>query len=63
MWASLVALVVKNLPANGGVGSISEPGRSPGGVHGSPLKYSCLEKPTDIGVWWVMVRTVTQSQT
>ena len=64
MWASLVALVVKNLPASGGdVGSIPEPGRSPGGVHGSSLKYSCLENPTDRGVWLVMVRRVTQSRT
>ena len=24
-------------------------GRSPGGGHGSPLQYSCLENPTDRG--------------
>ena len=64
MWASLVALVVKNLPTNGeDVGSIPEPGRSPGGGHGSPLKYSCLENPMDRGVWWAMVHRVTQSWT
>ena len=64
MWASLVALVVKNLPTNGeDVGSIPEPGRSPGGGHGSPLKYSCLETPMDRGVWWAMVHKVTQSWT
>jgi len=64
MWASLVALVVKNLPTNGeDVGSIPEPGRSPGGGHGSPLKYSCLETPMDRGVWWAMVHRVTQSWT
>ena len=48
LWASQVALVVKNPPANGGdirdVGSIPGLGRSPGG-HGSPLQYSCLENP------------------
>ena len=26
-------------------GSISGSGRSPGGEHGSPLQYSCLENP------------------
>ena len=48
-WASQVALVVKNLPANAGdvrdVGSIPGPGRSPGEGHGNPLQYSCLENP------------------
>ena len=44
--ASQMALVVKNSPANardGRVGSISGLGRSPGGRHGNPLQYSCLE--------------------
>ena len=62
-----VALVVKNLPANEGevrdVGSISRSERFPGGGHGSPLKYSCLENPMDRGVWWAMVHRVTQSWT
>ena len=39
--------MVKNLPANAGdvreVGSIPGSGRSPGGGHGNPLQYSCLE--------------------
>ena len=26
-------------------------GRSPGGGHGNPLQYSCLEKPMDRGAW------------
>ena len=26
-------------------------GRSPGGGHGNPLKYSCLENPMDRGAW------------
>ena len=42
-----MVLVVKNLPANAGdvrdTGSIPQSGRSPGGGHGSPLQYSCLE--------------------
>ena len=32
-------------PAN--VGSIPGLERSPGGRHGSPLQYSCLENPVD----------------
>ena len=48
---SQVALVVKNLPANSGdtrdAGSIPGSGRSPGGGHGNPLQYSCLESPMD----------------
>ena len=46
---SQVVLVIKNLPANAGdirdVGSIPGSGRSPGGGHGNPLQYSCLENP------------------
>ena len=45
--------VVKNPPANAGdtrdAGSISGSGRSPGGGHGNPLQYSCLENPMDRG--------------
>ena len=41
--------MVKNLPASSGdtrdVGSIPGLGRSPGGGHGNPLHYSCLENP------------------
>ena len=54
-WASKVALVVKNIPANAGnirdVGLIPGSGRSPGGGHGNPLQYSCLENPIDRGSW------------
>ena len=35
--------MVKNPPANAGVGLVPESGRSPGGGHGNPLQYSCLE--------------------
>ena len=46
-----VGPVVKNLPANAGnirdLGSIPGSGRSPGGGHGNPLQYSCLENPMD----------------
>ena len=30
-------------------------GRSPGGGHGNPLQYSCLENSTDRGAWWAIV--------
>ena len=43
----------KNPPANSGdagnVGSIPGSGRSPGGGHGNPLQYSCLENSMDRG--------------
>ena len=49
--ASQVELVVKNLPASSGdlrdLGSVPGSERSPGGGHGSPLQYSCLENPMD----------------
>ena len=45
-----VALVVKSLPANTlDSGLILRLGRSPGGRHGNPLQYSCLENPMDTG--------------
>ena len=53
LWASQVALVVNNLPANAGdirdTGLIPGLGRSAGGGSGSPLQYSCLETPTNRG--------------
>ena len=65
--ASQVVLVVKNLPANAGdireVALIPGWGRSPGGRHGNPLQYSCLENPIDRGAWRATVHGVTKSQT
>ena len=62
MWASQVALVVKNLPANAGdvrdSGSISGSGRPCGEGNGSPLQYSCLENPMDRGAWRATVHGV-----
>ena len=67
LWASQVALVVKNLLASAGdkrdLVSTPESGRSPGGGHSNPLQYSCLENPTDRGAWWATVYGVTQSRT
>ena len=46
---SVVALVVRNMPADardtGNVDLTHGPGRSPGGGHGDPHQYSCLENP------------------
>ena len=33
------------------MGSIPGSGESPGGGHGDPLQYSCLENPMDRGAW------------
>ena len=67
MRASQVALVVKNPPANAGdirdMGSIPGSGKTPGGGHGNPLQYSCLENPMDRGTWQAIVYRVTKSQT
>ena len=60
VWASQVALVVKNSPANAGgtrdVGLIPGLGRSPGGGNGNPLQNSCLENPMNRGAWWAAVQ-------
>ena len=45
-------LVVENPSAKAGdVGSIPTSGRSPGGGHGNPLQYPCLENPMGRGAW------------
>ena len=60
-------LVVNNLPAN--AGDIKNmcliPGleRSPGGGHGNPLQYSCLENSMARGAWRATVHRVAESQT
>ena len=58
-----MTLVVKNLPAPGGdtgdMDLIPGQGRSPEGVNGNPLQYSCLESPImDRGGWWARVHGV-----
>ena len=65
--ASQVTLVVKNLPASAGdlrdTGAIHESGGCPGGGHGSPLQYSCLENPMDRGAWRAIDHWVAKSRT
>ena len=67
VWASLVALVVKNLPASAedirDVGLIPGLGRSHGGGHGKQLQYSCLENPMDSRAWQATVQGVTELDT
>ena len=66
-WGFQVAQVVKNPPANAGdmrdTGLFPESGRSPGGGHGNPLQYSCLEIPVDRGAWWATVHGEAKSRT
>jgi len=62
-----VVLVIRNSPANAkdvrDAGSIPGSGRFPGGGHGNPLQYSCLENPMDRRAWRATVHKVTESQT
>ena len=37
--------------------------KTPGGGHGNPLQYSCLENPMDWGAWRARVHKVEKSWT
>ena len=58
--------MVKNSPASArdrkDSSSVPGSGRSPGGGHGYPLQYSCLESPMDREAWQATHR-VAKSQT
>ena len=62
-----MALVVKNMPANAGdirdARSIPGSGRSPGGEHGNPLQYSCLDKLVDRRALRATVHKIIKSLT
>ena len=62
--ASLVAQMVKNLPATQEtwVQSLGW-GRSPGEGNGYPLQYSCLENSMDREAWWTIVHGVAKNRT
>ena len=59
--------MVENLPVNveqirdGGL--IPGLGRSPGGGHGDPLQYSCLENLIDRGALWATVHGFAELDT
>ena len=56
--------MVKSPPANAGdargMGLIPELQRSPGGEHGNPLQYPCLENPMDRRAWQAIVYGVAK---
>ena len=62
-----MAVVAKNVPAS--VGDVRDAsltpgsGRFPGGGHGNPLQYSCLENLMDRGAWWAAVHGAAESHT
>ena len=59
--ASLVAQMIKNLPALGDVGSVPELGRSPGGGHGNQSSILAWRIPMDRGAWQAAVHGVAKS--
>ena len=63
-WASLVAQMIKNPPANAGDrGLIPGSERSPGKGNGNPLQYSCLVNSRDRRAWPAIVCGVAKSRT
>ena len=58
--------MIKKLPANvgdpGDAVSIPGLGRSPGGGHGNPVQYSCLENPMDRGAWQATVHSMGRKE-
>ena len=63
LWALLVDLQLKNLPAMQETASIPVSARSPRGGNGNPLQDSCLENSVDSGAWWATVHSITQRWT
>ena len=67
VWVSHVVLVVKNLTASAGDVRVMDLspglGKFPGGMHGYPFQYSCLENPMDREAWQATVHRVTQCWT
>ena len=52
-----------NAGNSGDVHSIPVSGRSPGGINGNPLQYSCLENSMDRGVWQATAHGLAKRQT
>ena len=62
IYASLVAQMIKNLPAMWKTwGSVPEFGRFPEAGNGYSLQYSGLENSMDRGAWWATVHGVEKS--
>ena len=59
---SLVALMVKNLPAMQ-ESRVPRSRRFPGEGHGYALQYFCLENSMVRGAWWATVHKVAKNQT
>ena len=59
--ASLVAQMVKHLPAVQEIRVRSLLGRSPGEGNGNPLQYPCLKNLMDRGACWAVVHGVAKS--
>ena len=63
-WDFPTGLAVKKPPAmqETGIQSLGweDP---PGGGHGNPFQYSCLENPMEKEAWWATVHRVAKSQT
>ena len=57
--------MIKNLLASAGdtgdIGSVPGFRSFPGGGHGNPVQYSCLENPRDRGAWWAIIHGVIES--
>ena len=47
----------------GNLDSVPRLGRSSGEGNSNPLQCSCLENPTDRGVWWATVHGIAKSWT
>ena len=62
-----MVLEVKSLPASArdrrDAASVPGLGRSPGGGHGNPSQYSCLENAVDRGTWRATLHGVAKSRT
>ena len=66
MWASQLALAVKNPLANAGdtrAGFDPGSGRSPRVGNGNQLRYSCLGNLMDRGAWRTTTHRAANSQT